>query len=118
MPDDARRALLTRFFDHAPTFPPASLPPAEALAEDRRARESEHAWMLGRLAWPAAAASPPARGGGRARPARGAARGGGERGGGGGGGGRAGGGRGAGGAQEWGRVPRRGRSGRGGGARP
>jgi hypothetical protein len=54
MPDDARRALLTRFFDHAPTFPPASLPPAEALAEDRRARESEHAWMLGRLVWPAA----------------------------------------------------------------
>ena len=54
MPDDARRALLTRFFDHAPTFPPASLPPEEALAEDRRARESEHAWMLGRLVWPAA----------------------------------------------------------------
>jgi hypothetical protein len=53
MPDDARRALLTRFFDHAPTFPPARLPPAEALAEDRRARESEHAWMLGRLVWPA-----------------------------------------------------------------
>ncbi len=54
MPEDARRALLTRFFDHAPTFPPASLPPAEALAEDRRARESEHAWLLGRLVWPAA----------------------------------------------------------------
>ena len=51
MPADARRALLTRFFDHAPTFPPASLPAAEALAEDRRARESEHAWMLGRLVW-------------------------------------------------------------------
>jgi hypothetical protein len=54
MPDDARRALLTRFFDHAPMFPPASLAPAEALAEDRRARESEHAWLLGRLVWPAA----------------------------------------------------------------
>jgi len=54
MPDDARRALLTRFFDHAPTFPPASLRFPEALAEDRRARESEHAWMLGRLVWPAA----------------------------------------------------------------
>jgi hypothetical protein len=53
MPDDARRALLTRFFDHAPTFPPANLPPAEALAEDRRARQSEHAWLLGRLVWPA-----------------------------------------------------------------
>jgi hypothetical protein len=54
MPDDARRALLTRFFDHAPMFPPASLEPAEALAEDRRARQSEHAWLLGRLVWPAA----------------------------------------------------------------
>jgi len=54
MPDDARHALLTRFFDHAPMFPPASLPPGEALAEDRRARESEHAWLLGRLVWPAA----------------------------------------------------------------
>src|SRR5690349_1994776 len=53
MPDDARRALLTRFFDHAPMFPPASLAPSEALVEDRRARESEHAWMLGRLVWPA-----------------------------------------------------------------
>lgn len=53
MPDDARRTLLTRFFDHAPMFPPASLPPAEALSEDRRARESKHAWMLGRLVWPA-----------------------------------------------------------------
>src|ERR1700759_4317478 len=55
MPAPARRALLTRFFHHAPTFPPANLPPAEALAEDRRARESEHAWMLGRLVWPARA---------------------------------------------------------------
>ncbi len=54
MPDDARRALLTRFFDHAPMFPPANLPPAEALAEDRRARESDREWMLGRLVWPAA----------------------------------------------------------------
>jgi hypothetical protein len=54
MPDDARRALLSRFFDHAPIFPPASLSPAEALTEDRRARESEHAWLLGRLVWPAA----------------------------------------------------------------
>ena len=35
-------------------FPPASLSPVEALAEDRRARESEHAWMLGRLVWSAA----------------------------------------------------------------
>jgi hypothetical protein len=35
-------------------FPPARLPLAEAIAEDRRARESEHVWMLGRLVWPAA----------------------------------------------------------------
>jgi hypothetical protein len=54
MPDDARRVLLSRFFDHAPMFPPASLPLDEALAEDRRARQSEHAWLLGRLVWPAA----------------------------------------------------------------
>ncbi|HVS86062.1 MAG TPA: hypothetical protein VHD91_10555 [Gaiellaceae bacterium] len=47
--DDARRALLTGLFDHAPTFPPASLPLEEALAEDERARRSEHAWLLGRL---------------------------------------------------------------------
>ncbi|MGH2977384.1 MAG: hypothetical protein ACRDKC_03285 [Gaiellaceae bacterium] len=66
MPDDARRALLSRFFDHAPIFPPASLPPAEALAEDRRARESEHAWMLGRLVWPAAQLSELAQDEGRA----------------------------------------------------
>lgn len=53
MPDDARRALLTRLFDHAPTFPPASLATADALEADRRARQSEHAWLLGRLVWPA-----------------------------------------------------------------
>jgi hypothetical protein len=39
--------------DHAPTFPPAQLPVAEAIEEDRRARASEESWMLGRLAWPA-----------------------------------------------------------------
>jgi hypothetical protein len=66
MPDDARRALLTRFFDHAPMFPPARLPPAAAMAEDRRARESEHAWMLGRLVWPAARLSELPQDGGRA----------------------------------------------------
>lgn len=51
--DDARRAALSALIDHAPTFPPASLPPAEALEEDRRARTSEHAWLLRRLVWPA-----------------------------------------------------------------
>ena len=50
---DARRALLVRLIDHAPTFPPAALPPAEALAEDARASGSRHAFVLGRLVWPA-----------------------------------------------------------------
>jgi predicted transcriptional regulator len=50
---DARRALLARLLDHAPTFPPAALPPAEALAEDARASGSRHAFVLGRLVWPA-----------------------------------------------------------------
>ena len=50
---DARRALLTGLFDHAPTFPPAGLSAPEAIAEDRRARESPDAWILGRLVWAA-----------------------------------------------------------------
>ena len=50
---DAIRAALTSLIDHAPLFPPASLPVPEALAEDRRARAGEHAWMLARLVWPA-----------------------------------------------------------------
>ena len=49
---DARRALLTGLFDHAPLFPPAQLPLEEAVAEDRRARASEHAWLLGRFVVP------------------------------------------------------------------
>jgi hypothetical protein len=52
-PADARVALLSRVIDHAPTFPPASLPPGDALAEDRRARASEERFLLGRLVWPA-----------------------------------------------------------------
>ena len=52
-PVDARRAALARLIDHAPLFPPASLPVREALAEDRRARADEHAWLLARLVWPA-----------------------------------------------------------------
>jgi len=51
--NDARRAALTALIDHAPTFPPASLPVPDALEEDRRARADEHAWMLRRLVWPA-----------------------------------------------------------------
>jgi hypothetical protein len=50
---DARRAALSALIDHAPTFPPASLPGPDALDEDRRARSGEHAWMLARLVWPA-----------------------------------------------------------------
>jgi hypothetical protein len=50
--NDARRALLTGLFDHAAMFPPASLPLPEALAEDDRARASEHAWLLGRFVVP------------------------------------------------------------------
>src|SRR4051812_7543146 len=49
---DARRALLGQLFDHAPLFPPASLPLEEALAENDRARVSEHAWLLGRFVVP------------------------------------------------------------------
>ncbi|HET7571227.1 MAG TPA: hypothetical protein VFJ77_01010 [Gaiellaceae bacterium] len=49
---DARRALLSGLFDHAAMFPPAALPLAEALAEDERARASEHSWLLGRFVVP------------------------------------------------------------------
>lgn len=50
---DARHALLGRLIDHAPLFPPASLPLDEALAEHARARSGEHAWLLGRFVVPA-----------------------------------------------------------------
>jgi hypothetical protein len=49
---DARRAALAHLIDHAPLFPPASLPVPDAIAEDRRARADEHAWLLARLVWP------------------------------------------------------------------
>lgn len=51
--NDARRALLARLIDHAPSFPPASLAPADALAEDARAAASPYSFMLARLVWPA-----------------------------------------------------------------
>jgi hypothetical protein len=51
--EDARVALLERLIDHAPLFPPASLPLPEALAEDERARESPYAFALGRFVCPA-----------------------------------------------------------------
>jgi hypothetical protein len=49
---DARRALLTALFDHAPMFPPASMALADALAEDERAQASPDAWLLGRFVVP------------------------------------------------------------------
>jgi hypothetical protein len=52
---DARAALLGRLFDHAPMFPPASLPLAAALAADVDAQSSSSSWMLGRLVMPASA---------------------------------------------------------------
>jgi hypothetical protein len=51
--EDARVALFEGLIDHAPLFPPASLPLEEALAEDGRARSSSASFMLGRLVWPA-----------------------------------------------------------------
>ena len=50
---DARRAALRALIDHAPLFPPASLPVPDAIEEDRRARADEHDWLLARLVWPA-----------------------------------------------------------------
>jgi len=51
--EDARVALLSRLIDHAPLFPPAALELTDAIAEDRRARESAAAFMLGRFVCPA-----------------------------------------------------------------
>jgi hypothetical protein len=45
-------SVLAGLIDHAPTFPPASLPVEKGLAEDRRVRASEDAWIAGRLVWP------------------------------------------------------------------
>jgi hypothetical protein len=50
---DARVALLGHLIDHAPLFPPASLPLPEALAEDARASTSAAQFMLGRFVCPA-----------------------------------------------------------------
>jgi hypothetical protein len=53
MPDALETALFARLIDHAPLFPPARLPLAEALDEHRRARESDQGWMLRRFVAPA-----------------------------------------------------------------
>ena len=50
---DARHALLSRLFDHAPMFPPASMSLPDARAEDERAQASADAWLLGRFVVPA-----------------------------------------------------------------
>jgi hypothetical protein len=46
--------VFERLIDHAALFPPASMPLEEALAEDRAARESEAAEVIGRFVAPAA----------------------------------------------------------------
>jgi hypothetical protein len=46
--------VLERLIDHAALFPPASMSLPDALAEDRRARESPHASLLNRFVVPAA----------------------------------------------------------------
>jgi hypothetical protein len=50
---DARRELLGALIDHAALFPPASMAMPEAMAADRAARASEHAWILDRFIVPA-----------------------------------------------------------------
>jgi hypothetical protein len=45
--------VLDRLIDHAALFPPASMSLEDALAEDRRARESPHASVLNRFVVPA-----------------------------------------------------------------
>jgi hypothetical protein len=50
---DARRELLGALIDHAALFPPASLDMPAAIAADRAARASEHAWILDRFIVPA-----------------------------------------------------------------
>jgi hypothetical protein len=45
--------VLERLIDHAALFPPASMSLEDALAEDRRARSSAHAFVLNRFVVPA-----------------------------------------------------------------
>jgi hypothetical protein len=47
------RALLDRFIDHAGMFPPAGLSFDVAIANYKRYRKREHAWMFRRLVIPA-----------------------------------------------------------------
>jgi hypothetical protein len=54
---DARHVLFGGLIDHAPTFPPEELPLDEGLAEHRRARASEHGWIVNRFVCPASKVS-------------------------------------------------------------
>jgi hypothetical protein len=49
----AGRALFSGLIDHAPLFPPASLPLEEALEDHRRSLASPHSWMVARFVCPA-----------------------------------------------------------------
>ena len=49
----AARALFSGLIDHAPLFPPASLPLEKALEDHRRALASPHSWMVARFVCPA-----------------------------------------------------------------
>ena len=49
--------LLAGLIDYAGLFPPAALPMEQAVANYRRYRGGEHAWMLGRFVVPAARAA-------------------------------------------------------------
>jgi hypothetical protein len=51
------QTLLAGLIDYAGLFPPAALSMDEALANYRRYRDGEHAWMLGRFVVPAARAA-------------------------------------------------------------
>jgi hypothetical protein len=53
MPSGLETVLFGRLIDHAPLFPPASLPLLEALEEHRRARESADGWIVRRFVAPA-----------------------------------------------------------------
>src|SRR5437016_10433003 len=53
VPDEARRALLSHLFDHAPMFPPGRRGLAAGVEGDRPAQASPHSWLLGRFVVPA-----------------------------------------------------------------
>jgi hypothetical protein len=53
MPSGLETALFARLIDHAPLFPPARLPLAEALDEHRAALSSDEGWIVRRFVCPA-----------------------------------------------------------------